>query len=320
MAVHNAVHDAGPLELAEHYNDLAPRWTHFPSTDYRLSVGSVGYRAYGERPNTDQTVFDPRVWDQDARVRWIRLLREVRPRVVLISTVSPGHRYALDMAGLAKIEVPGTYVILGGRHVDETVHLPRLRDPAKETVLLAPSSTLTVMDDGRVPRVVDAVVSGEAYHAVDLLMRSVALAADLRTHWVDPAAVGPALTELLRSQGPPAGRSLAVLAGATTGPPTRWRGRSSTSPRCPRRTRRSPSGRASRSSSTPPGDPAHRARHDLQLLPLPVQLLFRDRQDRRWAQAVQGDLHRRGAGVRVRGLRRRGALLRRLHLLEREIR
>lgn len=213
VTVHHAVHDSGPLEQAKHYNDVAPDWTQFPTLDYRLSVGFTGYREYGEQPNTDQTVFDPRVWDQDARIRWIQLLRAVRPRVVLISSVSPGHRYALDMAGLAKIEVPGTYVILGGRHVDETVHLVPHRDPAQTKVLLAPSSTFTVMDEGRVPRVVDAAVSGEAYHSLDLLMRSVALSMDVETRWADPARVGPVMAELLRAEGPPPGRSLAVLSG-----------------------------------------------------------------------------------------------------------
>lgn len=56
VSVHNAVHDAGPLELAEHYNDLAPEWTRFPGTGYRLAAANDGYRPYTESPNTDQTV------------------------------------------------------------------------------------------------------------------------------------------------------------------------------------------------------------------------------------------------------------------------
>ncbi|MEU0243030.1 GMC oxidoreductase [Streptomyces sp. NPDC006235] len=98
VAVHRAVADAGPLEKASHYTDLAPEWTRFPGKEYRLSAGGDGFRPYGELPNTDQTVFDPRVWDDTARARWIGLLREVRPRTVLISTVSPG-QYVFLAAG-----------------------------------------------------------------------------------------------------------------------------------------------------------------------------------------------------------------------------
>lgn len=207
LAVHRAVHDAGPVELAEHYNDLAPEWCRFPTVQYRLATGHSGYRPYGEDPNTDQTIFDPRVWDEEARIRWIRLLREVRPRVVLISTVSPAHRYALDMAGLVKIEVPNAFVILGGRHIDETVTCTA----GSETLRIAPSSPLTVMNSGRVPRVIDALISGEAYHSLDLLMRAAALAMDVGTRWVDPKRVRSSLRELLQAEGPAPGKSLITL-------------------------------------------------------------------------------------------------------------
>ncbi|MFF4411166.1 B12-binding domain-containing radical SAM protein [Streptosporangium sp. NPDC001559] len=203
VAVRNAVRDAG------HYNDLAPGWTRFPDPSYRMSVGEDGYRPYTDSPNTDETVFDPRVWDRAARERWIGLLRETRPRVVLISSVSPAHRYALDIAGLAKAEIPGAYVILGGRHVDETTTCV----PGADTLMIAPSSTLAVMDDGRAPHVVDATVSGEAYHSLDLLMRAVALSVDLDTGWVAPSAVRPRLEDLLRRDGPAPGRSLITLTG-----------------------------------------------------------------------------------------------------------
>ncbi|MEE4418121.1 B12-binding domain-containing radical SAM protein [Streptomyces bugieae] len=208
LAVHRAVADAGPLADAEHYTDLAPEWTRFPSKKYRLSAGDDGYRAYGTAPNTDRTVFDPRVWDDTARDLWVRLLREVRPRVVLISAVSPAHRYALQIAELAKREVPEAFVILGGRHVDETT----TATPDGQALLLKPSSPLAVMQEGKVPRVVDAVISGEAYHAVDLLMRALALATDLDRTWVDRDQVLPCLQGLLAEEGPGAGSSLVVLA------------------------------------------------------------------------------------------------------------
>ena len=208
VAVHRAVHDAGPLGKAEHYNDLAPDWTHFPLSEYRLAVGADGFRDYGVNPNTDQTVFDPRIWDETARGWWIRLLRAARPCVVLISAVSPAHRYALEIATLVRCEVPEAFVVLGGRHADETLTLT----PAGDRVLTAPSSTVAVIQSGRAPRVIDAIVTGEAYHSVDLLMRALALATDLGRRWVDRDQVLPCLRGLLAVEGPEQGSSLIVLA------------------------------------------------------------------------------------------------------------
>ncbi|MGI5467563.1 B12-binding domain-containing radical SAM protein [Streptomyces sp. CA-132043] len=207
VAVHRAVDDAGPLEKATHYNDFAPQWTRFPSKEYRLAAGADGYRPYGDDPNTDQTVFDPRVWDDAAKERWVRLVREVRPRAVLISAVSPAHRYALEIASLVKAEAPDTFVILGGRHADETITCT----PDGQALILKPSSPLSVIREGKAPRVIDAVVTGEAHHAVDLLMRAVALAIDLDRHRVNREHVLGHLQALLAEEGPGPGQALAVL-------------------------------------------------------------------------------------------------------------
>lgn len=213
--VHRSVADAGPLRTARHYNDLAPRWTRLPSKQYRLAASADGYRPYprdtdpdaGGGPNTDQTVFDPRIWDEQSRVRWIRLLRQVQPRVVLISAVSPAHRYALEIATLAKAECPRTYVVLGGRHADETVVT------TKAAVVQRSSSPLAVMADGRAPRVFDAVVTGEAYYTLDLLMRALALSMDLDDRWADPALVGRILPHLLAGEETPGKSTILIGAG-----------------------------------------------------------------------------------------------------------
>ncbi|MFD6624419.1 B12-binding domain-containing radical SAM protein [Streptomyces diastaticus] len=208
VATHKAVHDAGPLEKAQHYTDVAPQWTAFPSNEYRATVSDLGFRSYGPNPNTDQTVFDPRVWDESARIKWILLLREVQPRVVLISSVSPAHRYALEIAALVKSEVPNAYVILGGRHVDETV----TATPDGRRLVLKPSSTVAVIQEGKAPRVIDALVSGEAYYAVDSLMRALALAMDLDQRWVNRDQVLPCLQGILAEEGTGPGKSLVILA------------------------------------------------------------------------------------------------------------
>jgi radical SAM superfamily enzyme YgiQ (UPF0313 family) len=207
VAVDRAVADAGPLEKASHYNDLAPAWTAFPSKAYRLAATAELIRPSEPESNTDQTVFDPRVWDEHARISLIQLLRRRRPRVVLISAVSPAHRYALEIAGIVKAELPKAYVILGGRHVDETTKYTagRLRTE--------PSSPLAVISAGQAPRVVDALVAGEAYFAVDLLMRALALSMGLLARWVDPELVARRLRELAE---PVPGTALIVLVSATT--------------------------------------------------------------------------------------------------------
>jgi radical SAM superfamily enzyme YgiQ (UPF0313 family) len=213
VAVHRAVDDAGPLEQARHYNDLAPEWKAFPSKEYRATASSEGFRPYGTEPNTDQTVFDPRVWDEPTRMKCIHLLREVRPRVVLISSVSPAHRYALEIAALVKAEVPNAYVVLGGRHVDETI----TATPDGGSVVVRPSSTVAVIQEGKAPRVIDALISGEAYYAVDALMRALAMAMDLERCWVRRERVLPCLQGILAEEGVGPGKSLMVLASGMAG-------------------------------------------------------------------------------------------------------
>ncbi|PID55382.1 MAG: B12-binding domain-containing radical SAM protein [Micrococcales bacterium] len=208
VAVHRAVQDAGPLDSAQHYNDLAPRWTRFPNHAYRMSVGHDGFRAPTSDPNTDETVYDPRVWDEPEQDRWRALLRHTQPKVVLISSVSPAHRYALEIAKIAKELVPGVFVVLGGRHVDETTTCL----PGNDLMMVAPSSTLAVMREDKVPHVVDAIISGEAYFSLDLLMRAIAEAVDLDSDRLEPQRVRSRLEELLaQNQNTVPGRSLITL-------------------------------------------------------------------------------------------------------------
>src|SRR5579885_615960 len=124
-------------ELADHfkhgytYTDLCPQWGRLPSRDYRLQVSDSGVRDYTHpERNTDQTVFDPRVWNEDVQ-RYLeeQLLPTLQPRVVLISCVSPAHRYALALAQQIRRVLPQALIVLGGRHIDETM---RLREQSGE--------------------------------------------------------------------------------------------------------------------------------------------------------------------------------------------
>jgi len=73
-----------------------------------------------------------------------KVLNVLKPCVVLISAVSPGHRYALDIARTVRHHLPGALIILGGRHADETMHY----HDATGQLDTAPSSTLQVMAEG----------------------------------------------------------------------------------------------------------------------------------------------------------------------------
>lgn len=157
------------------FTDLCPDWHCPPSKERRLSARH-GLRAERDMESTpDGAVFDPRVWDEQARNDLRAVTRRLRPKVFLVSTVSPGHRYALEMARLVKEEAPDCLVVFGGRHMDETMRYA----PADRSVSLEYSSTLRAIEEGRAEPVVDFCVGGEGYFALDLLMKAVALAMDL---------------------------------------------------------------------------------------------------------------------------------------------
>nr|QVT76737.1 radical SAM protein [Streptomyces sp.] len=167
------------------FSDLCPDWG-APVTKQQRLTAEHGLRPWDEHDSTpDHTVFDPRVWDERARADLRAELSRRRPRVLLISTVSPGHRYALEMAAIAREVVPDCLVVFGGRHIDETMRYL----PDGKALALEYSSTLRAMDDRRVGPVADFLVSGEGYFALDLLMRAIALAMDLGRSRADVADV-----------------------------------------------------------------------------------------------------------------------------------
>lgn len=213
LAVERAVRANQGIESVPGYERLAPHWTAYPSLHYRLTVPFNGWRSPSDpvqEDNTDRSVFDPRVWDDHAREVFVRRLRDERPSLALISAVSPGHRYALEIAGIVKEELPGCLVVLGGRHADETI---RFNDQTG-TLELHPSSTLSVIADGRMPAVIDAMVTGQAYFAVDLLLRAAARAMDRGSRTVAPGELVRALQSLAPSATDLQGRSTILILDA----------------------------------------------------------------------------------------------------------
>ena len=191
------------------YNDLCPQWGYRPSDVYRAQVDDNGIREYNAPLlNTDQTVFDPRVWNQKISQYFSDVvLEQVQPKVVLISAVSPAHRYALQIARAVRAKLPECIIILGGRHADETVHF----DEMTRELRLEPSGLLTkIIEDTVEETIVDFLVAGQGYYALDLLMKSIALAMDVATKTVDVNAVLDAMKSFAPLFGPLPGRSLIV--------------------------------------------------------------------------------------------------------------
>jgi radical SAM superfamily enzyme YgiQ (UPF0313 family) len=191
------------LRAGAPYNDLCPQWGYLPSTEYRQRVDENGIRQY-EAPllNTDQTIFDPRVWNPKIKEYFIqKVLRVVRPKVVLISAVSPAHRYALEFARAVRAELPDCLIVLGGRHTDETLHY----NPVTRQAVCEATSTLQVPN---AEHLFDFLVAGEGYFALDILMKSISLAMDLETKTVSPAAVIETLSACAPLLGPVPGHAL----------------------------------------------------------------------------------------------------------------
>ncbi|MEW5997044.1 MAG: radical SAM protein [Candidatus Micrarchaeota archaeon] len=176
------------------YNDIYPAWDMLPDEEYRKIIASQSQAPFqfeGQRQNTDQLVFDPRVWNSDSRALLERLFACVRPKVVLISSVSPAHPYAIEISSMIKQMAPETIIILGGRHADETIRVKG------GSVSHGPGSIIAAMAEGKVPNVVDFVISGEGYYALDFLMKCISVAMDIETKSVTKEQIVSAVSQNL---------------------------------------------------------------------------------------------------------------------------
>jgi radical SAM superfamily enzyme YgiQ (UPF0313 family) len=194
------------------YNDFCPAWGVAPTKEYRLAQNENGLRSINLQPNTDETVFDPRVWNDETRQYLVKILNEVRPLVVLISSVSPAHRYALEIAECVKGILPDTLVIFGGRHADETTSF----DYGAELLHLAPSSLIQLVASGQVQDVVDFLVAGQSYYSLDILLRAISLGIGLNGEQPSRLDVVDLLVRLGGGCDPVPGRSLIVTSIADT--------------------------------------------------------------------------------------------------------
>ena len=190
------------------YNDLCPRWGEFPSSEYRHTVSESGIRQYNSRLlNTDQTVFDPRVWNDKIKEYFVNsVLMKIKPKVVLISAVSPAHRYALDMMRTIRHVLPDCIIVLGGRHTDETIHY----DAKTKRVRFEPTNTFHKICEGKIEQIVDFAIAGQGYFALDLLMKAISLAMDIETMSVQVGDIIRILSDFAPALGQPQGHALIV--------------------------------------------------------------------------------------------------------------
>jgi radical SAM superfamily enzyme YgiQ (UPF0313 family) len=134
------------------------------------------------------------------------VLKSVQPKVVLIGAVSPAHRYALEIARTVREHLPGCLIILGGRHADETIRL----DPLTKELVLQPSNTPGKIADGCIEPVVDFIIAGEGYYALDVLMKAISLAMDIPSRTVSVDSVLDVLENYSPLFGPVPGQAIIV--------------------------------------------------------------------------------------------------------------
>jgi radical SAM superfamily enzyme YgiQ (UPF0313 family) len=194
------------ISTASSYHDLCPQWGYPPSAEYRQNVDDNGIRQYAAPLlNTDQSIFDPRVWNETVKEYFVNVvLRNVQPKVVLISAVSPAHRYAIDIARTVRQYLPGCLIVLGGRHADETIRL----NPETQELALQPSSTLSKIADGSIEPVIDFILAGEGYYVLDVLMKAISLAMDIPSKTVSVSSVLDVLADFSPLLGPVPGQAI----------------------------------------------------------------------------------------------------------------
>lgn len=140
-----------------------PDWGRPPSRALRDRLGCDPVAPGVKTPFN--RVFDPRVWDGATARIFESRLRQSRPEVIVISAVSAGLRIATEMARIVRLELPDALIILGGRHVDDTMRARR--DGSIELDYSNPCSHII---SGRLPAVFDFVIAGQGAALLDALL------------------------------------------------------------------------------------------------------------------------------------------------------
>lgn len=169
--------DQFPKKRIGFYNDLFPQWFQLPSNGYRDFASKEQSSKYdykdGDFFNTDQLVFDPRAWTPDTKDCLKELLNFIDPKIVLISGVSSAQKFVVEIAKIVKEYNDKIIIILGGRHADETIK------EKNGKIVFEHASVVSAIVEKRILPVIDIVLSGEGYYALDFLMKTISQNMDI---------------------------------------------------------------------------------------------------------------------------------------------
>ena len=143
-------------------------YSYFPRTgDFDEKTGEFG--------KSDGILYDPRIWDAQAKAEFQDRLDSRNYKFALFTTLSQSHPYALEMARMVKAKNPDTIVVFGGNHQSETItnqRLCRVGQPETNAISVGKHNTLSQILGGRTNDVVDFVVGGQGEFSIDYLMKS----------------------------------------------------------------------------------------------------------------------------------------------------
>ncbi|MEM1144778.1 MAG: B12-binding domain-containing radical SAM protein [Pseudomonadota bacterium] len=151
---------------ARPFNDFVPAWPRYPKLEERLAPED-----HTDAAIPQNSVFDPRVWNDSVEREYRSLLSLHEPRIVLVSSVSPAYRYAVELLGIAREVVPDAVLILGGRHVDDTT----IEGGPNQEYDFRLSSPLWDMQRGDIDPIVDVIVAGDCRFSLSVLLQAIAM-------------------------------------------------------------------------------------------------------------------------------------------------
>lgn len=97
----------------------------------------------------------------DEAAFYLEKLCKIKPNLLLIGTMTLGFAGAIEIAKLAKkLFGEDIFIVLGGKHVNETLYLNN------HVVQCLPASPLKLMETSVIPKVFDLVVSGDGEEAI----------------------------------------------------------------------------------------------------------------------------------------------------------
>lgn len=102
------------------------------------------------------------MYSMDEIGRFVNLLRQERPNLILIGAMTLCMPGAIECAKIAR-ELLGqdVCIALGGRHATETIYLKKGGSRRTENVIHHPSSPARLIRDGQIPDLFDVVISGD---------------------------------------------------------------------------------------------------------------------------------------------------------------